>query len=107
LDGHTAYCNAFLLLQSAFENNVTIIRLPIHRTHTLQNLYTFFLGPLKRYLKNEAAACKITRYRMTRLIGFAWSKVAGDAVSAFESTGIYHLKRNGVPEYLFSIFDTS
>jgi hypothetical protein len=43
---------------------------------------------------------------MTRLTGFAWSKVAGD-VSAFESTGIYHLNRNKVPEYLFSIFDTS
>jgi hypothetical protein len=64
-----------------------------------------FFGPLKRSFKNEAAACNIIRYRMTRIIGFAWSKAAGD-VSAFESTGIYHLNRNRVPEYLFSIFDT-
>lgn len=49
----------------------------------------------------------MTRYRMVRLIGFAWNKIAGDVVSAFESTGIYPLNRNRVPEYLFSNFDTS
>jgi hypothetical protein len=46
---------------------------------------------------------------MARLIGFAWSKVdsVGDSVSAFELTVIYHLNRNRVPEYLFSVFDIS
>jgi len=44
---------------------------------------------------------------MTHLIGFAWSKAAGDGVSAFESTDIYHLNRNRIPEHLFSILDTS
>jgi hypothetical protein len=34
-----------------------------------------FFGPLQSF-KNEAAACKITRYRTAHLIGFAWSKVA-------------------------------
>jgi hypothetical protein len=35
-----------------------------------------FFGPLKSYFKNEAAACKITRYCVARHIEFAWSKVA-------------------------------
>ena len=70
--------------------------------------FFFFLGggAFKEVFQNKAAVCKITRYRKTCLTGFAWSKVAGD-VSAFESTGIYHLNRNRVPEYLFSISYTS
>jgi hypothetical protein len=44
-----------------------------------------FFGPLQNYLK-KTADCKINRYRVVRLIGFAWNKVAsvGDDVSAFE-----------------------
>jgi len=34
-----------------------------------------FFGPLKSYINNEAAACKITWYLMAPLIGFAWRKV--------------------------------
>jgi len=66
-------------------------------------------GPLKSYFKKEAPACKITRYRMVRLTGFAWIKAvsAGVGISAFESTGICPFNRNSVPEYLFSISDTS
>jgi hypothetical protein len=75
-----------------------------------------FLEPLKSHFKNAAAAWmkqnpqrKITRYRMTRLIEFAWNKAAsiGVDVNAFESTGIYPSIRNRVPEYFFSISDTS
>jgi len=57
------------------------------------------------YFKNEAACCKITRYRISRLIGFAWSTFASlcGCVSDFESTGMYLLNRNRVSEYLFSI----
>jgi hypothetical protein len=52
---------------------------------------------------------KITRYHMARLIGFAGKKDAsiGVDVSAFDSTGIYPLNRNTVPEYFFSISDNS
>jgi hypothetical protein len=51
----------------------------------------------------------ITLYHMARLIGFAWNKAAskGVDISAFESTGILPLNRIRVPEYFFSISDTS
>jgi hypothetical protein len=54
------------------------------------------LGLLKSYFKNEAAACKITRHRTARLIGFAWGKVAsvGVGVSVLESKGNYLFNRN-------------
>jgi len=41
-------------------------------------------------LENDAAACKIIRYRMARLIWFALCNAAsaGVGVSALESTGI-------------------
>jgi hypothetical protein len=60
------------------------------------------LGP---YFKNEAAVCKITRCHKLRLIGFSWNKGVG--VSGFESTDVYPFNCNKVPEYLFSISDTS
>jgi hypothetical protein len=65
-----------------------------------------FLGP---YFKNESAACKFTRYHKVRLIGFGWSRGASMSVgvSAFQSRGIYPFNCNKVPEYLFSISDTS
>jgi hypothetical protein len=52
---------------------------------------------------------KITRYHMAHLIGFAWNKTAsmGVDVSAVESTDIYPLNNNTVPEYFFFISDTS
>jgi len=60
-------------------------------------------------LKNDAAVCKIIRYRVARLVWFALSNAAsvGVGVSALESTGIYNFYHNRVPEYLFSISDTS
>ena len=50
--------------------------------------------------QKETADCKVTRYRVVRLIGFAWSKVAsvGDDVSAFELTGIYPFNSHKVSE---------
>jgi hypothetical protein len=52
---------------------------------------------------------KIAPYHIARLIGFAWNKAVsmGVDVSAVESTGTYSLNRNRVPEYFFSISDTS
>jgi hypothetical protein len=46
---------------------------------------------------------------MTRLTGFAWSKVAsvGVRVSAFESRGNYAFNRKRVPKYFFSTSGTS
>jgi hypothetical protein len=46
---------------------------------------------------------------MARLSGFPWNKAAlvGVDVSACESSDIYPLNRNRVPEYFFSISDTS
>jgi hypothetical protein len=74
------------------------------------------LWTLKSYFKNEAAAWikqnlqrKTTRYQMGRLTGVAWNTAAsvGVGVSAFESTGIYPLNSNSVPEYFFPISDTN
>jgi hypothetical protein len=71
---------------------------------------------LKSYFRKEVAAWinqnpqrKITRYQMGRLIGVAWNRAASVdvGVSAFESTGIYPLNSNRVPEHFFSISDTS
>jgi hypothetical protein len=71
---------------------------------------------LKSYLKKEAAAWikqnpqrKITRYQMGRHIGVAWNRAAsvGVDISAFESTGIYPLNSNRLPEHFFRISDTS
>ena len=41
-----------------------------------------FFTPLETYFKNEAAACKISRYLTMRIVGFAWSKVASVDVDA-------------------------
>jgi len=59
--------------------------------------------------ENETAACKITRYRKVRLTGFVWKKGLRVCigVSGFDSPGIYPSNCNKVPEYLFSISDTS
>jgi hypothetical protein len=43
---------------------------------------------------------------MARLIRFAWKKAASTD-DAFESTGVCPFNRNRVPEYFFSISDTS
>jgi hypothetical protein len=71
-------------------------------------LNSTLFGPLNSYFKNQTSACKITRYRMARLIALAWIKVAsvGAVVSTFELTGTYTLNYNRVTEYLFSMSDT-
>jgi hypothetical protein len=114
LDGHKAHCSSLLVLQAAVANNVTFICLPNHCTHALQPLDKCFFGgwgSLKSNFKSAAAVWmkqnpqrKATRYHMGRLIGFARNKAAsmGVDVSAVESTGIYPLNNNGVPEYFFS-----
>ena len=67
-DGHEAYYNSPLLLHSAVEINVIIIRLPDQCTHTLQLLDSAFLGLQRVLIKNEAAGCRINRYHTARLI---------------------------------------
>jgi hypothetical protein len=64
---------------------------------------------LKELFQKRTAACKITRYRMARLIEFTCSMAAfvGAGISAFEATGNYSFNSNKAPEYLFSISDTS
>ena len=46
LDGHRVYCSSLLLLQTAVENNVTIIHVPGNHTYTLQHFLSvcFFFG---------------------------------------------------------------
>ena len=44
------------------------------------SLSIVLLGPLKSYLKKEAAACNITRYSKASRMAFAWSKVASVGV---------------------------
>jgi len=98
-----------LSVSGCCQSNVTIFSLPSHFTHSFKPSDKGIFGPLNIYFKNEAAACKITRYRMVHLIGFAWSTFASVSwcVSDFNSTGIYPFKSNRVPEYLFSINDAS
>jgi hypothetical protein len=115
LDGHRAYFNSPLLLQTAVENTVTIILPPSQYTHTLQPLSKCFWregggwGAVKSCFKNEAAAWNSTWYCIPRLTGFASSKAAsmGVSVSAFEYEGIHSFNRNRVPVYLFSTSSTS
>jgi hypothetical protein len=99
-----------LLLQTAIENNITIIHLLNHYTYTSQPLdKCFYFGPSKSYFKNKATACKVTQYHLTRLTGFVGCKVASVSVgvNAFESKGIYPFNHHRVSEYLFSISVTS
>jgi len=66
-------------------------------------------GHLKSCFTNKAASCKFSRCGMALFIGFAWSigGSIGVGASAFESKSIYSSNLNRVPEYFFSIFDTS
>jgi len=102
LDGHRAHCSSALLFENAVKNNVSIIHLRVHYSRTLHVSEKSFCWPFKRYLKNEAVTLKIIRYRVALLIWFAWSNVASVrvGVSAFRSAV-------RVPEYMFSISDTS
>ena len=71
--------------------------------------YRLLINRFGAIFRKKAAFSKITRYRKERLIGFGWSKgtsvVVG--VSGFVSADIYPFNCNKVPEYLFSISDTS
>jgi hypothetical protein len=58
LDDHRSHCNPPSLLQIALENNVTVIRLASHCTHTLQPLDKWFFGAWKSYFKNEPQLVK-------------------------------------------------
>jgi hypothetical protein len=76
LNGNGGIRSFPLLLQTAVENNATVIPLPSHYMplHTFDHLDKRFLGLLKSNLKNKTAACEVTQYLMGRLIGFAWGK---------------------------------
>ena len=70
--------SSHLLLQTAVENNVTIIPLPSQCTHALQTLDKCYFGSLNSYFKNEAATLKsldIARRPLLGLLGInllAW-----------------------------------
>ena len=53
LDGHRVHCGPPLLLQTAVQSNVTVIRLPTHCTPTLQPLDEWFLGTLELIKKRN------------------------------------------------------
>jgi hypothetical protein len=42
--GHRSHCSSSVLLQTAVQNNVTIVRLPDNCTHILEPLNSSFLG---------------------------------------------------------------
>jgi hypothetical protein len=103
LGGHRAYCSYSLPLQTTIESNVTIFSLPSHFTRSFQPSDEGIFGPLNIYFKNEAAAYKITRYGMARLIGLAWSTFASvsGCVSDIESTSMYPFNSKRVSELFF------
>jgi hypothetical protein len=98
-----------LLLHTAVENNVTVIRLPNYILTPYGLWASAFFLAFKELFQKRSRSFKIIRYRMARLTGFAWSKVASVGVNAnaFESTGNYPFNRKRVPKYLFSISGTS
>lgn len=106
LDGYRFHCSSPLIFRTAAENNTAIIRLPSQCIHTVLLLDKCFLG-LEKLFQKRNHSLYIIRYHMVRLIVFAWSEAAcvGVGVSAFESTGIYRLNGNRIPEY-FSISDS-
>jgi len=86
-DSHTAHCSSTLLLHTAVGNNVNIIRgLSQFSVLTAYSLWVSSFWNFEGLYKNEASACKISRYCTARLTGFVWSEVApvGICVNAFE-----------------------
>jgi hypothetical protein len=83
LDGHTAHCNAFELLELADSHDSIILCLPSHTTQALQPLDRSFFKPLKTYWNLEAVTWmrihrgrNITRMHVGEIIG----KVASASV---------------------------
>ena len=81
-----------------------IIRLQSHSTHASQPLDKCFFGPLSSYFKNEAPACKIPRYRMASLTGFAWSKDASVGDGEFVSQRVFILSTATERLHICSLF---
>ena len=93
------------IINTTVWKELNIIWLPSHCTHTLPPLD----GPLKSHFKNEAAACEITRYHMAPITGHDRSKAVsvGVGVSVLAPMGNYSSNRNRMPEYFFSVSDSS
>jgi len=104
----TDHCSSPLIIQTA--DKMALISF-VHRVFVLiiYSLCKSVVSAFREFFKHSATACKVTRYGMACLIGFTWSKVTsvGADIWAFESTGIYSFNRHNVPEYLFSVLDTS
>ena len=62
LDCHRTYCMSPLLLQTAAENNITLILLPIHCTRTFQSTYKCFLWPYFKTKPQLVKSYDISRY---------------------------------------------
>lgn len=62
LNCHRTYCISPLLLQTADENNVTIILLPSYRTRTFQPTDKCFLGPCFKTKPQLVKSLDIARY---------------------------------------------
>ena len=79
LDGHASHTNCLKLLETAENNDISLICLPSHCTHGLQPSDVNIYRPLKinfrklvQYWQNNNANRKITRYEAGKLIGDAW-----------------------------------
>ena len=103
------YSSFIKMMHGPIHIRIAVIRLPSHCNHTLQPSDKCFYGALMRHLKSEAAASEITRYHMAPITGFTRSKAASVAVgvSVLASMVIYSSNRNRMPEYFFSVSDSS
>ena len=105
LNCHRTHRISPLLLQTAAENNVAITLLPSLRTRTFQSTDKCFLWPYfktkPQFIKSfDVARCASSILAGIKIFRECWFKW-------FESSGIYPFNCNKVPEYLFSISDTS
>ena len=69
LVGHRTYCISPLPLQTATENNVTIILLPSYCTHTLQSKDKCFWGHISKTKPQFVKSLDVTSYALLGLVG--------------------------------------
>jgi len=109
LDGHISH-KSLPLIEAARSNGVTLLCFPPHTTHALQPLDCVFFGPLKKFYNQACEAFmlhnpgkRITDYDIASLFKNAYSSAASldKGETGFQSTGIYPLDRNAIPEYRY------
>lgn len=95
-DGHLSHIN-IELLETALENNVSILKLPPHTSHILQPLDVGVFRGLKikwdQLLTNWARhhiGQKLSKSEFSDVLGLAWKAIESSwLVSGFKKTGIY------------------